>query len=159
MSARGGILALDVASATGWAWRARGMSLPEYGLWKLGGPRGFARMFDLLDGFLDERAPMLVAFESPLLRHSGGAAARKLLGLLGVVEAVCARRGVSCREQHRQTVMRLVLGRGNADKDAVLAWARGHGLEPETHDVADALALLRYSETFHRHLVTGRAAA
>lgn len=153
----GGILALDLATITGWAWRAAGMSSPRCGAWNLAGrthAAGYAVLCDYLADAITLHAPRLIVYEAPLPppKQTHANTARFLLGLCAVVELVAYRRDVPVREASRQTACAKVVGNGRATKDDVMAWARGRGFTPPTHDAADALVLLEYAERHCPHL-------
>lgn len=154
----GGILALDLAGTTGWAWRAPNMLRARHGVISVGGgchPAGWAALGDWLADFVTVQSPDLVVFEAamPVFKQTHQTTAEFLMGLCAITELVCWRRDVLCNKAARPTVTKTVLGNGRATKDEVMTWARAAGYEPATHDAADALALLSYAERLRPHLM------
>lgn len=179
MSDNGGtILALDLALATGWALGGPS-GPPRYGLWRLSPESDLGRRNSTLARFLEDflaiSRPSLILFEAPVAKMQSSA--RALIYLAGVVEMIAYEQSVPCREELPQTARKLVLGRGSffardragktirrangkmisESKDAVMSWARGNGWDPATHDVADALVLLRYGLLMQRSRVMAGA--
>lgn len=161
MARTGGILALDLATVTGWAWRAPGMLRPRCGAWNLAGHHGasYAALADHLADQITLNVPALIVYEAPLPppKQTHAATARLLLGFCAVVELVAWRRETMIRECARPTACKAVVGNGRATKDDVLAWARAKNYDPPTHDAADALVLLEYAERLNPHLMRERA--
>jgi Holliday junction resolvasome RuvABC endonuclease subunit len=157
----GGILSLDLAGTTGWAWRAPGMLRARHGIVSVGGgshPAGWAALGDWLADFITTNAPDLIVFEAPLPppKQTHAATMRFLVGLCAVTELIAWRRDTMCMEAARPTVTKTVLGNGRATKDEVVTWARAAGYDPATHDAADALCLLSYAERLRPHLMRTR---
>lgn len=136
----GGILALDVATTTGWAYGCAG-GQPAFGHWRAG-PRGVASGEALaafrawLDGNCTELAPGWLVFEAPYvprvapprIRTRSGHTVRtlpaagppidiyvlrRLIGLCGLVEMIAAERGIPCREAAPTEICRVFTGRGS----------------------------------------------
>lgn len=181
MSNARGILALDLGIKSGWAYGIPGEQ-PRYGLWNLGAENSLGRRNSILMNFIADfctvSRPELIIFESPIAKMQ--TSARSLIYLAGATETAAEEEGVPVKEELPQTARKLVLGRGaffvtgpdgRATKDArgkkisdtkpnVMAWARGQGWDPLTHDVADALLLLEYAHVLRRSRTTaGRIAA
>lgn len=144
------VLALDLATATGYAWGEHN-AVPRYGLLKL--PSGsavgkFVSTFaDWFDGFVGVEKPEWCVFEAPLMMHGPTAnldATRKLMGLAAQVEVVCYRRDVPCREANVSTVKKFWAGDGRAKKPEMVGAARARGFDVSDHNVADALAVWAY---------------
>lgn len=139
----GVILALDLASATGWCGGAPGVA-PEMGTVTLEGSRNGDRgaaLDDWLWTMCDLMKPTLIVFEAPLPVHSSIKAGRLALGLAMVVEMVGYRREIPVKECAVTSVRKRIIGSGKADKDAVMAWCRVRGWKPNSLDAADAAAL------------------
>lgn len=158
MTMIGPILALDIATITGWAIGPINATAPLNGSHRIAAPGAdiaytlvkFERW--LLD-FLTVKTPSLVVFEAPVPRSAahGFQTARKLLGLIAVCELVCFRSGIQCREAAIQTVRKHFCGNGRADKEAVQAMCAARGWAFADDNAADALALWSYSaETLKR---------
>lgn len=145
------ILALDLATNTGWA------ALDPQGRVTSGTQR-----FDLAKGetegvrwlrfrrwlreMLDLTGARLVAREQMLLVALPGAAAKLAAGLHTVVEEELAERGLDGSCVHAGTLKKWATGRGNAKKPDMIAEAeRRYGLTGLTHDRADALLILAWA--------------
>jgi len=152
----GGILSLDLSTKTGWAygpaaWRLR---RPQcYGTWDLGSSKvslaiPWAALVDALGDALTLYRPSLVVMEAPLpaqaQKHER--VARLLIGLCCMVELVCYRWGVECREQNAIQVRKSLLNNARPDKADIVAWCRARGLADLTdHNAADAVTLWFYA--------------
>jgi crossover junction endodeoxyribonuclease RuvC len=141
------IVALDLATATGWC-SGQSDGEPRYGTLTLpstGSDIGrFALAFhEWLDAFLAVERPDTVVFEAPIL--TGGKTsidtARKLLGLAYHTELICAMRSIRVREANLMTVKKNFAGHGRADKDTMQHVARKYGWRPTDEHQADALAV------------------
>ena len=175
-----GILALDLATRVGWA-HGEDYQLPRYGLLDLGAQNSLGRRMSCLARFIEDFSsvsrPTMIVFEAPIAKMQ--TSARGLIYLAGVVEMTGDELGIPVREELPQTARKLVLGNGaffardaggkvirdakgkmtSETKSAVMAWAQSNGWTPATHDVGDALLLLRAAHIMRRSRVTaGRAA-
>jgi len=174
MSRPGGILALDVSTHTGFAvGHHQDNAPPLYGTWELGKTDNLGRllscMMNMLEAAIAVHQPSLVIFESPVVKTQ--TSARALLYLCGAVELACFENGpVECREAAAPTARRLVLGSGqffkrdgdgaimtnrqgkrlSENKAVAIAWCQSQGWEPQSHDAADALVLLKYAHMMRR---------
>lgn len=152
------ILALDIATKTGWCAGVIGSNDPQLGSVRLLG-RGAedgaigAAMADWLADMITVHRPRLVAYEAPLQigQHSGQAAGLVTIGLVMMVKVICWRREVRCAPFHVSTVRANTIGRGNASKADVAAWCAEQGWtvpqvsgEPDL-DATDAAALWAYA--------------
>jgi Holliday junction resolvasome RuvABC endonuclease subunit len=144
------ILALDLASNAGWCCGPIG-GTPRLDSVELApggsvGARGCA-LVDWLADHIQVFQPGLVAFESPLPRgkHSGIQAGRIALGLAMACEMFCHRRNLACREAAVTEARKVVLGKGNAQKDEAMRACRAAGLNPRDTDAADAWVLWRFA--------------
>ena len=146
------ILALDLASVTGWCHGVPGATRsPRIGVIRLrpnsatGAAYGVigAGMEEWLCDLIPVIQPQLIIYEAPLLRHKGAAAARIALGLAMIVETVAHQFAVRAAENHAGNTRRLVMGKGNPTKDEIVAWCLAQGWNPPTHDAADAALLWR----------------
>jgi Holliday junction resolvasome RuvABC endonuclease subunit len=149
------VLALDLATRTGWAFDAPGR--PVAGTLHLpggGGAGGLGGMnASLADGvrdLLDLHQPRIIVFEAPAMHMAGRSphTARMLIYMAGVVELIAYRWSIPCFEAQVQTVRKtLGIKKGPTDKDwkaGVIRWAREQGHQPADDNQADALALLAY---------------
>lgn len=75
--------------------------------------------------------------------HRGGAATEYAVGCVTHVQAWCAEHGIEHGARHTAEIKRHATGKGNADKEAVMAAMRAAGYAPADDNEADALALLR----------------
>lgn len=63
----------------------------------------------------------------------------------GVLLMWAARHGVPVRTVHTGTLKKAIAGAGNAKKDAMERAVREHGFAPDSHDEADAIAILLWA--------------
>lgn len=153
----GGILALDLATTTGWCEGLPGET-PIHGSSRLAPPSSPSPAVH--GGLLDFLAKRLTAFryravvyEAPLDPRWKGAmtntaTARILLGLPAVVEAVCYQTGTPVREATSGDVRKHMLGcrpKSAEAKPMVLARAREMGFDPRDDNAADALMIWHYA--------------
>ena len=163
----GGLLALDIATVTGFAYGpvpnappptalevASGAPAPKpwSGIHRMAPPG--ASVADVMLGFdrfatelIALAKPRVLVFEAPLLKtgNSNITTARKLLGMAAWCEALAKRAGVGMiREAHNQTVKRHFAAHGRATKEQIIAECRGRGWEVCDDNEADALALWDY---------------
>lgn len=147
MLVKGPILALDLATNTGFAFGVPGIKTPRSGRMSLpdrGAQLGtFALAFeDWLGPILDKGAPELVIFEAPILhRKNALLVVRKLTGLCWSTEVMCKRRGILCREVNNLELKRFFAGHGWAQKYETIDVCRRYGWDPESDDEADALSI------------------
>lgn len=161
------VLALDLATVTGWAVgdadhppaptpleKSGGADTPAYvsGSHRVAPPNTgigqFLSRFDLwLSDNITVHNPSLVVFEAPIIfaGKTSVDTARKLMCLAGHVELVCYRREVRCLEGHIGQVKKHATGNGMADKSAMTAAAvRRFGPVADDNE-ADALWLLDHA--------------
>jgi len=137
------ILALDLGQHTGWAVRtADGVITSGTVEFKPGrhegGGMGYLRFRRWLDELrLSTNGVTEVLYEE-IRAHRGTLAAQIYGAFLGHLQAWCESRAVA-------TIKRHVTGRGNADKEAVIAAVRALGFDPADDNEADALALLDWA--------------
>ena len=150
----GGILSLDVASSSGWAYGGPG-EVPQHGSFLLPSTgedlgRYGVEFLQWLTAKLVELQPREVVFEAPILpRQTNLNTTRKLHGLALLVEVACALKGVPCSEIGNSEWRRQFLGpyyppKACRDelKRAVIAACRNMGWNPRGDDDADALGIL-----------------
>ena len=151
----GRILALDLASSTGYAVGAPG-DVPLNGSIKFEGQSMAARFVGCREFVLmmcAKYTPKIVIFESPMAPsfmrgHTTTNTARVLLGLIAVVEATLYGKGYDVREASVSEVRQFFLGtnlyksrdakRATFDRCVELGW------KPHDLDAADSLALWAY---------------
>jgi hypothetical protein len=157
-------LALDLATATGYAFDGPHAGVPVTGLYRVprsGGTKkdglefgpGFAAFRAWLVAMIGQVKPDILAFEAPLqivhTKHGSGGGAgtsqstiRFLFGLASITEEVGAALSVETFEQNNSSIKRHFTGSGAADKAAMLRmcatlrWDVGGD-----HNRADAAAL------------------
>jgi Holliday junction resolvasome RuvABC endonuclease subunit len=74
--------------------------------------------------------------------HSGTEAAHLYGYFMHTLAAVCEELGVKCIGISVGTIKKFATRKGNATKDEMIAAAKLRGFDPQTHDEADALAIL-----------------
>jgi len=159
---KGSILALDLATRTGWAEGEIG-SRPRHGSERFA-PAGADRAAVLSGAIrhLQRRfmafPPAMVVFEAPMAPNimagrTNANTARTLIGLAGLVEAICAINGIHrVREAKVSDIRRWFIGgnpRGEIGKKLTIERLREMGFEPEDDNAADALALWHYAAAQH----------
>lgn len=167
----GGILALDLATSTGWAYaapsalavwprtplEAASMPMPGFEVGTRAFPGTvavFGRFADAfhewLHGVITARAPVLVAFEAPYVgRKTSQAMARKLNGLAWHTEWLCGRLGVPCEEVRPGDWRKHFTGVGAGPralmKEHAKAACTARGWPFANDDEADACGILDYA--------------
>ena len=144
------LLALDLGTTTGWAIRTddgritSGTVSFRPSRYDGGGIR-YLRFRGWLDQLAVERAlPEAVYFEE-VRRHAATDAAHIYGGLLATLTSWCEERGLAYQGVPVGTIKRHVTGKGNADKQAVIAAVRARGFSPTDDNEADAIAILLWA--------------
>lgn len=149
MSFEGAILALDLATVTGWASGSPG-DTPRCGTIELPRPverdngPSYASFVDWLNGMIQLQRPRLLAIEASYVAAGRNINARTVElagGLLAIGELIAYRRAISCRVKAVASVRKHFVGKGSATKDQVYQECRRRGWAPDSLDAADALAL------------------
>lgn len=152
-----GILSLDLAGRTGWAFWEPGRNAPASGVYRLPltGPdvgRYLSAYRDWLFETMVRFIPETVVFEAPWIgNNTSQDTARKLMGLACVTEMVCYRRDPRprCFEANNATVRKWWLGKGRGDRKELkrlsIEACRLRGWTPEDDNEADALGLLAFA--------------
>jgi hypothetical protein len=141
-----GILALDLATVTGYATDIHGVreSGVAYFPVQKGEVRGwrFVRFSVWLYKWRDWNLDLVVYEQA---HHRGGAATECAIGLSTRVMEFCARYRIACRSVHSQALKKFATGNGRADKIEMIRAAQR--LKPGVSDdnEADALWLLEYA--------------
>jgi hypothetical protein len=153
------ILALDLATNTGFAYGAANSERPAIGSIRLGavgaghGEKGF-KLLRWLQDFLAVQVPSAVYLEAPLPpSHMGGRTnaqtLRQMSGLPFLVEAVCFAWNVPVFEATPHEVRKHFLGTTRLErqeaKRQTIARCRMFGWEVANDDAADAAALWHYA--------------
>lgn len=147
------ILALDLGTTTGWAMACDGLTISGNASFKPGRYEGGGMRYLRFTRWLDELSAKQIAgvwFEE-VRRHAGTDAAHVYGGLMATLTAWCELRGIPYQGVPVGTIKKHATGKGNANKDAMIAAAVARGFTPCDDNEADALALL--------HLVQSEARA
>lgn len=148
------ILALDLGATTGWALRhhdgriASGSERfgPAHSAARFeGGGARFVRMRHWLTATARQAGEIGAVYFEAVHSHNGIDAAHAFGGYLATLTAWCELRRIPYMGVSPGTIKRHATGHGNADKQAVVMAMRRRGHHPETHDEADALALLHFA--------------
>ena len=170
MAAPGGILALDIATRTGWAYAgpdqvaawpdvplaARAHPRPRWGLIDISsagaGAGRWTRYVDRLTDLLSLTKPAVIVYEAPLssVGMPNAHTAVILHGLVAFTEYTAARWRIVHRPAHISTVRKHFLGRAPRDgrakaKAAVIDGCARRGWDISNDNIADALAVLDYA--------------
>jgi crossover junction endodeoxyribonuclease RuvC len=144
------ILALDLGQKTGWAVRSADGAIASGTVeFKPGRFEGGGMVFLRFRAWLqevDETAGGIGAMYFEEVRaHRGVIAAQSYGAFLGHLTAWAEMFKIPYRGVPVGTIKRHITGRGNADKDAVIAVVRALGFDPFDDNEADALALLDWA--------------
>jgi hypothetical protein len=141
------LLALDLGTTTGWAMRSA-ESLMTSGTVSLrpgrfeGGGMRYLRFTNWLDEMARLAGPIKAIYFEEVRRHAGTDAAHVYGGLMATLTAWAELRGVPYQGVPVGTIKRHATGKGNANKDAMMAAARARDFSPADDNEADAIALL-----------------
>lgn len=143
------ILALDLGTTTGWALRCGGMVTSGTASFKPGRYEGGGMRYLRFTRWLDEMAfeGLSGVWFEEVRRHAGTDAAHVYGGLMATLTAWCELRGIPYEGVPVGTIKRHATGKGNANKDAMIAAAIARGFAPKDDNEADALALLHLVQT------------
>ena len=147
---RSTILALDLGTTTGFAIAGvdggitSGTAEFRLDRWQSGGMRVqlFKRWLTEIKnqaGGLD-----LVVYEQ-VRNHAGVDAAHSFGGWLAILTAWCDHHDIDYEGVPVGTIKRFIAGKGNADKEAVIAAVRARGFHPADDNEADAIAILLWA--------------
>ena len=136
------ILALDLATITGWA-SSDGTSGVQSFKPRRGDSPGVRYLN--LRAWLSEMYEIipfeLIVYEQPL--HRGGHATEVLVGMATTVQAWAAEHGVETTTRRPDEIKKYALGKGKGSKlSMILACEKKFGIEPQDDNHADALFLL-----------------
>lgn len=137
------ILGLDLATVTGWCSGETG-STPSIGSLTLPqtGPE-IGPFMDFYDRWLiwklEGDKPDLIVYEAPFVdqKTMNVSTTRKLNALGSHLELIAHRQKIEIREVANSTIKK-ALGHGRMQKNDMMSAARRCGLQPVTHDEADA---------------------
>ena len=151
------ILALDLATQTGWCYGPAGSTSPRFGSFQLPKTGDDLGTFALaarkeFERFVVPGKVELVCFERPLflLRSKTNAnTAMKLMGLAVILEMVCVERGVPVFTADQAAVKKHFVGRGNFGKSTkpypMTVVCHDRGWETKNTDEADAAGIWDYT--------------
>lgn len=142
------ILALDLATKTGWAHSSGPSGVQDFAL-KRGDSPGmrWLRLRAWLGELLDLSVTDLIVYEQA--HHRGGAPTHVAHALIGHVEAIAAERNIDVTSYHTATIKKHATGKGNSPKPMMVAAAREKWPDVQIVDDnhADALWLLDLVQT------------
>jgi hypothetical protein len=144
------ILALDLGSTTGWALRNGRCrilhSTAEFRPTRFeGGGMRYLRFERWLDDTLKIAGGIDAVYFEEVRRHLGTDASHIYGGFLATLTAWCEQQGIPYSGVPVGTWKRHACGKGNADKQAVIAAIRERGFEPADDNEADAIAILLWA--------------
>ena len=143
------ILALDVATKTGWA--SNSGKVLRSGITSFAIKRGespgmrFLRCRSWLEevyGLLNKKVNVIVYEQA---QHRGGAATMVCVGLVTEVQAFASKYNIEMMPVHTGTLKKFSTGNGRASKKDMVKAAKKKGWKPEDHNEADAQLLLEYA--------------
>ncbi len=143
------ILALDCATRTGYAFQIDGKT--ESGVQDFSKKRGesgngllFLRFRAWLNNNFKNCNIKVISFEQA--HHRGGSATEICVNLTGRVQEFAAEIGAEYMGVHTATIKKYAIGKGKADKEAMIEWfTRKFNRVPIDDNEADAMALLEYT--------------
>jgi hypothetical protein len=144
------ILALDLGSTTGWAIRnsrcriLHGTAEFRPSRFEGGGMR-YLRFGKWLDQTLDVTGGIDADYFEEVRRHIGTDAAHTYGGFLAALTSWCEAKAIAYQGVPVGTIKRFATGKGNADKQAMIAAVRERGFEPADDNEADAIAILLWA--------------
>lgn len=145
------IIAIDIGTTTGWARAGRDGHVHS-------GSQSFAPRRTEMAGqrwlkfraFLNEQrqagGEVSAVYYEDVKQHAGTLAAHVYGGFLACLEMWCAANNVPLRPVGVGVVKKHWTGKGNADKEAMIATARARGFRPVDSNEADALAILSLAQ-------------
>lgn len=142
------ILALDLATKTGWAVSDGPSGVETFAVRRGESPgMRFVRFRAWCGKVCETWRPGLVVYEQA--HHRGGAPTEVAIGLVTSVQEICAERGIEHTSIHTSKIKQHATGKGNANKEAMVtaAEARWPSLTIIDDNHADALWLLDLAET------------
>ena len=144
------ILALDLGSTTGWAIRNSRCRIlhgtAEFRPTRFeGGGMRYLRFGKWLDQTLEVTGGIDAVYFEEVRRHIGTDAAHVFGGLLATLTSWCEGHAIPYQGVPVGTIKRFATGKGNADKQAMIAAIRERGFEPADDNEADAIAILLWA--------------
>jgi len=153
------ILAVDLATKTGWALWTPEWDAPESGVVDFSPGRGespgmrFVKFRAWLNRITEQFSPDLYVYEAA--HHRGGAATEVCVGLATRVVEAAAGAGANYVPVRTTTLKKFATGAGNAGKPEMIEAAHKRwGFQPKDDNQADALMLLAYA--VDQYVVVGK---
>lgn len=149
------ILALDLATVTGWCQLASGVitsgsqTFARHPGNRTRGPDHIGASHAMFDNWLKDRLrqprPQVVVYEDAGFFKSG-AAVQMCVGLRGIMLAQCAKLDIPLVGYSPSSIKKFWTGRGNADKDDMVAATRSRMplIDLVDDNESDAIAMLHY---------------
>ncbi len=143
-------IALDLGTTTGWALRGydglitSGTASFRPGRFDGGGMR-YLRFANWLTEIDRLSGPISAIWFEEVRRHAGTDAAHVYGGLMASLTSWAELRGIPYQGVPVGTIKRHATGKGNADKEAMIAAARARGFSPDDDNEADAIAILLWA--------------
>ena len=144
------VLALDLGTTTGWAMGltdgtvVSGTMAFRPGRYEGGGMR-YLRFRSWLDEMLRQAPDLGAVYFEEVRRHAGTDAAHIYGGFLAHLSAWCEQRRMPYQGVPVGAIKRHVTGKGNADKQAVIAAVTARGFTVADDNEADAIAILLWA--------------
>jgi hypothetical protein len=144
------ILALDLGTTTGWAIRGHdGLVTSGTASFKPrrydGGGMRYLRFTNWLTELDRLSGPIATIWFEEVRRHAGTDAAHVYGGLMASLTSWAELRGIPYEGVPVGTIKHHATGKGNANKDAMIAAARARGFSPADDNEADAIAILHWA--------------
>ncbi len=142
------ILALDLATTTGWATNAldRVSGTVEFALRRGESPgMRFLRCRAWLNEFWQLIGARLDVLVYEQAHHRGGAATAVCVGLVTTAQSFAAEHDIELMPVHTASLKKWATGKGNASKEMMIEAARVRGWQPQDDNEADAELLLDYA--------------
>jgi Holliday junction resolvasome RuvABC endonuclease subunit len=143
-------LALDLATTTGFAivdadGRIESGSVSFKPSRYDGGGVRYLRFRAWLDSMAQNAGCIAAVYHEAIRRHVSTDSAHVYGGLLATLTAWCEQNVIPYQGVPVGTIKRFIAGKGNADKDAVIAAVQGRGFNPADDNEADAIAILLWA--------------
>lgn len=144
------ILALDLGSSTGWALGVGADAIISGTVsfrpsrYEGGGIR-YLRFRGWLDQLASDSCDLSAVYFEEVRRHLGTDAAHLYGGFIATLAAWCEQREIPYQGVPVGTIKRFIVGKGNADKNAVIAAVKARGFLPADGNEADAIAILLWA--------------
>jgi Holliday junction resolvasome RuvABC endonuclease subunit len=148
--AAGAILALDLGTTAGFALRAAdtaitsGTAMFRPDRWQSGGMK-FLRFKRWLTEIKNQAGGIDLVVYEQVRRHAGVDAAHAFGGWLAILTSWCDHHEIQYQGVPVGTIKRFIAGKGNADKQAVIAAVCERGFSPRDDNEADAIAILLWA--------------